>query len=251
MTIGNWIGPQILQQIIGARGRKFDGRKFGWLGVPATDDNVCALTKASGISNMKDWINAKKPVKIGATGPGSSTDDGPKILAAATGLPIKIVEGYAGTATVRVAAERGEVDGGCFAWQSIKVTWRQGVESGNVKPIIQFGAQPHNDLKNVPLASQFAKSKEGKKLLRVSGDVYGAISRPYSLPPGVPAERLKILQKAFMATLNDPQLIAEAKKSKLELNPHDGNWVTKKVADTYNLNPEMLSQLKKILLPKH
>ncbi|MCY4488385.1 MAG: hypothetical protein OXF11_14905, partial [Deltaproteobacteria bacterium] len=79
---------------------------------------------------------------------------------------------------------------------------------------------------------------------------YRALSRPYSLPPGVPADRVKTLQKAFTDTLKDPELVAAAKKSKVELNPQDGNWVAKKMKGLYNMDEATLSLLKKTLLPK-
>lgn len=250
LTVGNWIGPLVLQQVLGSKGAKFDGRKFNWLGAPVTDDNTCALTKASGVNSIEDWINSKRPIKIGATGPGSTTDDVPKLVKAATDLPMQIIEGYGGTALIRVAAERGEIDGGCWAWQSIKPTWRQGIESGNVKPVLQVTPEPHPDLPNVALAGKLAKGERGKTLLGVANDVYRAISRPYSLPPGVPADRVETLQKAFMATFSDPALIADAKKSKLELNPQDGNWVARKMQGLYELDASTVALLKEILLPK-
>ena len=248
LTVGNWIGPQMLQALIGGKGRKFDSSKFGWLGVPVEDTGVCALTKQSGIHNAEDWLKSKKTVTLGATGPGSTTDDPPKILAAVTPFPIKIVEGYSGTATIRVAAERGEVAGGCWAWQSIKPTWRQGLESGNVRVIVKFSDHP--DLKDVPSVYEFAKTDQDKKLLDVATDAYGAIARPYSLPPGVPPERVKILQTAFMDTLKDPELLAEAKKAKIEVNPHDGAWVAKKVAALNQMDDKMRSRLKELIVPK-
>jgi len=248
LTVGNWIGPQMLQAVIGAKGRKFDSSKFGWLGVPVEDTGVCALTKQSGIMNAQDWLKSKQPVKLGATGPGSTTDDPPKMLAAATPFRVHMVEGYSGTATIRVAAERGEVAGGCWAWQSIKPTWRGGLESGEVHVVIKF--LDHPDLKDVPSVYEFAKTDQDKKLLDVANDAYGAIARPYSLPPGVPAERLKILQTAFMATLKDPELLAEAKKAQLEINAHDGQWVAKKVASLSQMDDKMRSLLKELIVPK-
>lgn len=250
LTVGNWIGPLVLQHVIGKKGVRFDGRKFNWLGAPVTDDNTCALTKASGINGIEDWIQSGRPIKIGATGPGSTTDDVPKLIKAATGLPMQIIEGYSGTATIRVAAERGEIDGGCWAWQSIKPTWRQGIESGNVKPVLQVGPEKHPELKDVAVATDYAKGDTGNKLLKVASDVYRAISRPYSLPPGVPAERVRTLQKAFMDTLKDPGLIADAGKSKLELNPHDGNWVAEKMNGLYDMDAATVALLKEVLLPK-
>ena len=117
LTIGSWIGGLVLQQVIGGqKGIEFDSRKFEWIGVPAGDSSSCAVTKAGGVANIDQWFAAKTPVKIGAMAPGSVTSDIPKILKAALNLPIQIVEGYKGTAEIRVAADSGEVDGGCWGW---------------------------------------------------------------------------------------------------------------------------------------
>jgi tripartite-type tricarboxylate transporter receptor subunit TctC len=184
-VIGNWIGPLVLQQVLGNKAAKFDGRKFGWLGVPTPDSVVCALTEASGIKTMDDWFKSERPIKIGATGPGSTTDDVPKLLQAAMDLPMRIVEGYGGTAKVRLAAESGEVDGGCWAWESIKPTWESGLKSGEVRIVLQAIEQSHPELKNVPLAVQYAKSDEARALLE------GAVGREAH------EERLKIVRRWF------------------------------------------------------
>ncbi len=249
-VIGNWIGPLILQAVMGSKAARIDGRKLNFLGVPTADSGVCALTKASGIKNVKDWFASKRPIKIGATGPGSTTDDPPKLLKAAIGLPIKMVEGYGGTAKIRLAAESGEIDGGCWAWQSIKPTWRSGIESGNVKPILQMTLESHPELKHVPLAINYAKSDNAKQLLKIAAGPYGAMARPYTLPPGTPKDRVQLLRKAFLATLRDPELLAEAKKSKLEIGPIDGPTIAKLAADLYKLDPALLSRLKEILISK-
>ena len=123
-VIGHWSGPLILQHMMGNPAVQFDGRKFGWLGMPTSDSLVCILTDRSGIKTTEEWRKAKTRVKLGAIGPGTSGTDDTKLLAAATGFPIQLIEGYKGTADIRVAAETGEVDGTCaFGWQSAKVTW--------------------------------------------------------------------------------------------------------------------------------
>ena len=249
-VIGNWIGGLLLREVLGDKAVKFEGRKFNWVGVPTPDDGVCALTKASGIKSAKEWFASKRPIKIGATAPGSSTDDPPKLLKVATGLPLKVIEGYGGTAKIRLAAESGEIDGGCWAWQSIKVTWRKGVESGNVLPILQLTLKSHPELKHVPLAINYAKTADARALLKVASDAHSAAVRPYSLPPGVPQDRVRILQKAFMDTMRDSAMLKEAKKSKLEITPIDGPTTGKTLASLYKLDPAMISRLKEILLPK-
>ena len=132
LVIGNFIGSLLLQQILGDKGIEFDGRKFEWLGAPVQDENVCALTKASGINSLEDWMAAKKPVKLGGEAPGANDSDVPRVLKAGLGLPVQLIEGFKGTSNIRVAAEAGEIDGGCWTWASIRTTWANGLESGMV-----------------------------------------------------------------------------------------------------------------------
>jgi tripartite-type tricarboxylate transporter receptor subunit TctC len=247
-VIGNWIGPLVLQQVLGNQAAKFDGRKFGWLGVPTPDSGVCALTNASGIKSMDDWIKSKRPIKIGGTAPGSTTDDVPKLFQAALGLPMKLVQGYSGTAKIRLAAESGEIDGGCWAWESIKATWTKGLQAGEVRIVLQTLEKPHPELKNVPLAIQYAKTPEARALLGVASGPYAVGARPYSVPPGVPQDRLQLLQKAFMETLRDPDLLTEAQKSQLDINPVDGPTIAKMMAGLYDLAPELKTKLRTLLI---
>jgi tripartite-type tricarboxylate transporter receptor subunit TctC len=248
LTIGNWIGPLVVQQALGNPAAKFDGRKFGYLGVPVADSGVCALTKASGISSADEWLAAKKPVKLGGTAPGSTTDDVPKIVAAAIGLPIQMISGYKGTADIRLAADGGEIDGGCWAWESIKPTWQKGLEQGTVKIVIQTMTESHPELKNVPLALKYAKTDDARALLDIVNGPYGQLARPYSVPPGVPKDRLELLQKAFMDTMKDKEFLEDAKKAKLEIQPLDGPTATKQFAALYDLKPELKAKLKSIVI---
>ncbi|MFQ5851854.1 MAG: Bug family tripartite tricarboxylate transporter substrate binding protein [Candidatus Binatia bacterium] len=249
LTIGNWIGDLVLQQIFGKRGIQIDARRFEWVGVPSTDHPVCALTKASGVTTLEKWFASKRPVKIGGIGPGGTASDVPRILKAALGLPIKVIDGYKGTAKVRLAAESGEVDGGCWAWQSVKATWKKMVESGGVRIVLQAMPKKHPNLPKVPNAIDFAKTDEARLLLKYGIHDPALITRFYSLPPGTPKERVRILQGAFMATMKDAEFLAEAKKSKIEINPIDGKEVQKIVAGLFNLDPNLIAKLRKILVP--
>ena len=250
LTIGNWIGPLVLQQVLGNKAAKLDGRKFGWLGTPTPDSGICVLTQASGIKTAEDWFASKRPIKIGGTAPGSTTDDVPKLVKVALGLPIQMVEGYSGTSKIRLAAESGEIDGGCWAWESIKPTWAKGIESGQARVVMQTMLESHPELKHVPLAAKYAKTEEARELLNVVNGPYGVLARPYSIAPGTPKERLEVLQKAFMETLRDSELLAEAKKAKLEIKPVDGPTVAKLMADLYNLKAATKEKLKEIVIPK-
>ena len=109
--------------------------------------------------------------------------------------------------------------------------------------------EPRAELKGVPLAVDFAKTDEGKKLLRIASEVYGK-QRLSSLPPGVPEQRLRVLQKAFIATMKDPQFLAEAEKAKLEIDPIDGPGIEKMVNGLYEIEPAIVSRVKQILEAK-
>jgi hypothetical protein len=142
------------------------------------------------------------------------------------------------------------VDGTCaFGWQSAKVTWANALRAGQVHVVLQTMIEPHPELKNVPLAIEFAKTEEGKKLLRIAADLYGK-QRLYSLPPQVPEERVRALQKAFVETLKDPKLLAEAEKAKLEVDPVDGPGIEKMVKGLYEIEPAVVNQVKQLLQSK-
>jgi tripartite-type tricarboxylate transporter receptor subunit TctC len=249
-VIGHWSGPLILQHLMGNPAVKFEGRKFGWLGMPTPDSLVCILTERSGIKTADEWRKSKTAVKLGAIGAGTSGTDDTKLLAAATDFPLQLVQGYKGTADIRAAAEQGELDGTCaFGWQSAKVTWANALRDRQVHVVLQTTLEGHPELKGVPLAVDYAKTEEGKQLLRIAGDLYGK-QRLYSLPPQVPEERLRVLQKAFIDTLKDPQLVAEADKAKLEINPIDGPGVEKMVNGLYEIDPAILNRIKQLLASK-
>ena len=248
LTIGNWIGPLVLQQVVGNPAAKFDGRKFGYLGVPVSDSGVCALTKASGIASAEQWLASKRPIKLGGTAPGSTTDDVPKIVSEAIGLPIQMISGFKGTSDIRLAADGGEIDGGCWAWESIKPTWQKGLADGSVNIVLQSMTESHPELKNVPLAIKFAKTDDARALLEIVSGPYGQLARPYTVPPGTPKDRLALLQKAFMDTMKDKEFLNDAKKAKLEIEPMDGPTATKRFAALYNLKPELKAKIKDIVL---
>ncbi len=249
-VIGHWSGPLILQHMMGNPAVQFEGRKFGWLGMPTADSLVCILTERSGIKTAEEWRKAKTRVKLGAIGPGTSGTDDTKILAAASGFPLQLIEGYKGTADIRVAAETGEVDGTCsFGWQSAKVTWANALKAKQIHVVLQTMMESHPELKGVPLAVDYANTDEGKKLLRIASELYGK-QRLYSLPPQVPEQRVRTLQKAFMATLKDAQLLAEAEKAKLEIDPIDGPGIEKMVNGLYEIEPAIVNRVKQILEAK-
>jgi tripartite-type tricarboxylate transporter receptor subunit TctC len=247
LTIGNFIGNLISQQLFGGPGIEFDARRFEWIGVPVKDHVVCALTKASGISSLDAWMAAKSPVKLGGSAPGTTNDDVAKLLKAALGLPIQLVTGYKGTAPIKLAAESGEIDGGCWAWESIKVMWRQGLDAGDVSIILQAVPKAVPDLPKVPMAIELAKTAEARKLIEIGIHDTAAITRPYALPPGTPKDRVQILRRALRQTLEDKDFLAEAVKAKLDVDPVSGEEVEKIVSGLFKLDSATIAKMSEIL----
>jgi tripartite-type tricarboxylate transporter receptor subunit TctC len=247
LTIGNIHGNQILNQALGNPGMEFDARRFEWIGVPVKDNGACALTKASGITSLDRWMAAKTPVKLGGGGPGDTTTTNAKILKAALKLPIQLVMGYKGTSDMRLAAESGELAGACFQWESIKTTWRKGLDSGEVMVVIQTNPKRHPELAQIPNAVDETKSEEARQLIQAGIHDPAAMTRPYALPPGTPKERVQLLRKAFLETLKDPRFVAEAKKSNLEVDPVSGEELERLVNGVFGLDATLLAKLKEVL----
>lgn len=247
LTIGHFIGGLFLQQLLSKPGIEFDARRFEYLGVPAQDEFMLGVSKASGITTAEQLMAAKTPIKLGGVATGSGTDDLPNVLRATIGLPIQLVSGFKGTADIRLAFNSGEVHGLSNSWQSFRATWRTELEQGNLIIVLQQTLAPQPELPNVPLAINFAKTEEAKRLIGTVVQVHGPTVRPLVLPPGTPKDRVRLLRKAFIQTIKDPELVAEAKKARLELNPLDGAELERGVKEIFALDPSLVARLKEIL----
>jgi tripartite-type tricarboxylate transporter receptor subunit TctC len=247
LTLGHILGGLFLQQLLGKPGIEFDAAKFEYIGVPAQDNFIVGVAKATGITSVEKWIASKTTIKFGDVTPGGATDDLPKVLAFSLGLPLQVVSGYKGTGPIRLAFNSGEVQGICNAWESFKATWRQEMESGEVVMVLQATVKAHPELPNIPVAFELAKNDEGRKLIQVVARVNGPSTRPYLLPPGTPKERVAILRKAFKETMRDSDFLAEAKKANLDINPDDGAGLERNIRDIFKLDPPLVAKLKEIL----
>jgi tripartite-type tricarboxylate transporter receptor subunit TctC len=247
LTIGHFIGGLFIQQLLGKAGIEFDARKFEYIGVPTQDTYVTGLSKASGVPSMQKWLEAKTPLKIGGIAPGTATSDIPRLLMAAIDLPAQVVDGYKGTADVRLAFNSGEIFGVTNAWESFKSTWRKEVEAGEVIVVVQHVGKRHPELPNVPLDVEFAKTQEARRILQVGAHSLSPTARPFVLSPGTPKDRVQMLRTAYMETMKDTAFLAEAKKANLDINPTDGVELERNVKDIFNLDTPLVAKLKEIL----
>lgn len=208
-----------LADLAGLQGARFDARKFSWLGSPATETNVCIAYNTAKVKTAKDLL--EKELIIGTVGPGTGTYTYPKALTGLLGMKFKLVSGFPSSSDVFLAMERGEVEGICESLDSVTGKRPDWIETKKVTVLFQAGTEPNPHLKDVPFILDLAKAEEDKQALRFLYAGQG-IGRPFVAPPDVPADRAKMLQDAFNATMKDPEFIADVKKQQLELEPQTG-----------------------------
>jgi len=248
LTVGHFHGGWFLYQLFKNPGIQFDATTFEFIGSPIKESRACALTKASGITSVEKWLAAKTPVKLGGIG-GGAPDDMARMLAATTALPIQLVAGYKGTSEIRLAAESGELAGGCWTWDSIRSTWSKAIQSGEAVVVLQALSKPHPELPNVPLAQSLAKTEEARQLLRAGVQDPAEFYRPYVTPPRTPKPIVAVLRQAFDATMKDPDFLADTQKAKLDIDPITGADLERVVNGIFKLDAALVVKLKSILNP--
>jgi tripartite-type tricarboxylate transporter receptor subunit TctC len=248
LTIGHFNGGLFFNQVMNQPGIEFDARKFEYIGAAVKEETAFAFSKSSGITSVEKWMASKTPVKMGGVAPGAFAPDNViRIVKAALGFPVQLVSGYKGTADIRLAVENGELAGSSWGWASMKSTWRKALDSGEVVVVLQAVAKPFADLPQVPLAISLAKTEEARQLIDLGIHSPSIFARPFVLPPATPKDRLDILEKAFQETLKDKDFLAEAEKSKLDIEPVTRSELEKSVAGIFKLNAALVAKLNDIL----
>jgi tripartite-type tricarboxylate transporter receptor subunit TctC len=213
-----------------APGARFDAMKLSWLGSPTREHNACI---ANATAKVKTAANLRShELVLGDTGPGTGTRSYPKVLNDLLGYRFKLVSGFRSSADVFLAMERGEVDGICESLDSIMQRKPEWIPNKVVNVLLQAGSQSRPELKDVPNVLTLARNAEEKQVLEF---LYAGqdIGRPFVAPPDLPPERLKMLRDAFNATMKDPEFVADVKRSKLDLEPEDGEHIAKLIAKIY------------------
>ena len=252
LTVANWNSAFVLNQALGDPNVQFDARKFGWIGAPSKGIPVCVVMAFAGVKTFEDILKSGKTLKMGGTAPGSHSVDLPLMLNKMLGTKFSVVSGYQGTAQVRLAMQRREVDGDCTNWESVIATRRDLLDAKGDDRLIPFliHTRLHDpEIRNLPLFTDILKDE-------VNVATYKAYmaqmeyQRPLTITPGTPKERLEILRRGFKATLADPEFQAQANKSKLDITYVSGEEIDRIVAEVLSIplrvkdNLQFLSQAK-------
>lgn len=218
-TIGGVHGAVLGAPLLTPQAADYDITKFSWIGNATRDQYVSYFWHTSPVQSIED-LKTKKVI-VGGSSVGGAGIDLAIIGKELFGLNLTIVSGYKTSQETKLAIEKGEVYGTIAnGLSSLKQTdW---LETGKVRIVMQHGSKPNPALGNVPMFRSFARNDTELQMLDLIG-VREEISKPYVAPPGLPAERLNVLRRAFDATLKDPEFIAEMQKQRLELtNPATG-----------------------------
>jgi tripartite-type tricarboxylate transporter receptor subunit TctC len=241
--IGVWNSAYVLYQALGDRAVRLDARKLNWIGAPIKGSPSCSIMGHTGLKTMDEVVSSGKELKMGSTRAGSTYNDLPMILNQTVGTRFNVINGYKGTSLITVAMRAKEVDGGCWGWESARVTARAMLDgSGDQKliPILNHKKWEDAEVANVPLNREYIKAKggsDGVQLYNTWVNQY-EFQRPFVAPPGVPKDRVEILRKAFKATLEDPEFKAEAHKSKLVMEYVSAEEINDLVKEILNISPK-------------
>ncbi|MFN4283174.1 MAG: Bug family tripartite tricarboxylate transporter substrate binding protein [Alphaproteobacteria bacterium] len=224
---------------------KADLRTFGWIG-NIGDSNV--LTYVWHNAPAKTMEEAKKTeITLGATGAGDTSSWIPQVYNRILGTKFKIIDGYKSGSEVKLAMERGEVNGfGSNPYSALMSASPHFIKDKLIHVLVQVGVRKEPDLPDVPLLSDFGTSAEDKAVLGFISKAL-AVGRPIGTTPGVPAERLTALRKAFDQTLVDPEFVADANKIGAEINPMNGETLQALIGEVMGAPQDIKDKVKAVL----
>jgi tripartite-type tricarboxylate transporter receptor subunit TctC len=244
-TIGIFNRSAAMEPLLGQSGATFDPRKFTWLGSVGNEVSLCVAWHTAAVKSWSDLQS--KDFVVAASGLSADTGVFALLLKNLFGARIKIITGYPGGAEMSKAIEAGEVDGRCgWSWSAVKASKPQWLSEGKINVLMQLGLQKSADLPNVPLIMDVARNEEERRILKL---VFSRqeFAWPFVAPPGLPQERKQVLRQAFEATLKDPEFLAEAKRTALDVNPVTGPAVENLIDEIYATPEELAAKVRRLM----
>ncbi len=241
-SIGAILPAFVGYQVLDGRGAQYDARNFNFLGASDVENANLYTWSSLGVKRIEE-IRTRE-VLMGATGAGSYTMLYPTLLNNVLGYKFKIVSGYKSTNEIHLAMERGEVFGraGNF-FSSLKSQNPDWLPGKKIDMLLQFGSVRDPEWPDLPLLTDLATTDEQRAIFKLfSAEV--ALGKIYLTTPGVPADRLAALRKAFEATLRDPAYVDDARKVEMQVRPLTHQQVKALADEIVNLPPELIARAK-------
>jgi tripartite-type tricarboxylate transporter receptor subunit TctC len=227
--------------LFGASGARFDAREFGWIGSLNSEVAVAIAWHTSPVKKAEDLF--VQELVVGAAGATDQSNIFPTALNRVLGTRFKVVAGYRGSAENALALERGEVAGiGGMNFSSIQATRPDWLKDAKVNILLQLSLQRHPEMPNVPTALDIGRTDTEKAVLKLVF-AQSQMGRAIFAPPGVSPDRLQVLRAAFESMIKDPDFLADANKSSIEINqPMRGPEMVELVGQLHASAPELIKR---------
>lgn len=228
-----------LHQALGGSGVRFDASKFNWLGSTGPVNQLIIVWHTAGITTIEQAM--EKQVVLGGAGVGSQMVTVPMAMNNVLGTKFEMVIGYKSSAEVDLAIERGEVQARAISRGSIVADHPDWLAQKKIVFIAQAGAKRETDLPDTPLLTELATTEEQKQVLQLVSSP-PALGHPFLAPPGVPADRMAVLQRAFDATLKDEDFVVGCTKLGIDVDPMSHEIVSGIVQQTIDAPPDIVAK---------
>ena len=243
-AIGILQAPIIMDPVLygkDAQGVLYDPLKFSWIG---SLDQFTPIAVVKNTFGVKTLDQAKgKEIKFGSSGGDVSERLYANILNTMLGTHFVAVPGYAGSAEIALAMDRGEIPAFVgWYWAGMKRTKPEWLEKNLVTVLVQFGIAPNPEI-DAPFILDLLKNPDDKQVVRTALSQL-AMARPFTAPPNVPPDRVAALRAAFDATIKDPAFLADAKQQQLDITPYGGAQIDALMKDIYATPPELLARVR-------
>jgi tripartite-type tricarboxylate transporter receptor subunit TctC len=234
-----------MYQLLGGAGARFEAAGMQWLGGMANSNGLVYTWHTSGIRTLDE---AKlREVPVGAVGTASDSFIFPTILNELLGTKFKPIPGYAGSAQIHLAMERGEVMGrGGNSWASVQTANKGWVTEHKIDLLVQVGFEKEPELPDVPLLLDLVKSEEAISIVKVIS-LPTAIGLAHWVAPGVPKERVEALRAAYTAAVTDPEFRSEADRQGMVIRTQGGAALEAIVKQAAAAPKAMLAKTARIL----
>ena len=250
LTLGMIGGAIYLDQLLGRKEVNYDVRKFTWIGSVDQTDMLIFMRSDLPWKSIEDVATATEPPKCGATGTVDVTTIMANVLEETIGVKIKVVSGYPGAREIDVAMERGEVHcrGSGISTLFVRepyLTWHR---QGFIRFIIQTGAKRDPRLPDTPTLPELMDKKKTPQISRAVAQVLllgRTLGRPMLATPGIPPDRVKVLREAYLMAFKEPEVVAEAKQRRMDLESVSGEEVEVTMREVMNQPPEVIERVKK------
>jgi tripartite-type tricarboxylate transporter receptor subunit TctC len=224
---------------------RFDPVKFNWIGSPEVNHLVLYINNSSAVKKTADLFT--RELIVGATGLAQGITVGPYMLRNVLGMKLKVVTGYRSPGDMALAASRNEIEAFANTIGGAAGARRPWVENGQMRVLFNFEPEPVPGL-GVPTVFEFVKTDEQRKILTFFASNV-LLGRPIMAPPGVPADRVNLLRRAFEATMKDPVLLKEAEAMSFEIAPLSGERIAELVAGIAATSPDVISRAERASRP--